>query len=190
MIKQIKKSIVNHLLSQNDWMKSTLINHKNKVISFNISDIDIVFIIQEDGQLCNINEYEKFDCVIKLTINDLINQLSDVKKANISIEGDMELAQEVTQVLKKIEWDIEEDLSKLIGDIPAIHTTRILKNIIKTSKKNVNSLTDSLIEFWEEENQILAKKKDVEVFQSEVDQIVEDTERLEARIKQIIKEKI
>ena len=45
------------------------------------------------------------------------------------------MANQVSQVLKKIEWDVEEDLSKYIGDLPAIHTTNILKKVVQTVKK-------------------------------------------------------
>ena len=102
----------------------------------------------------------------------------------------MELANQVAQVLKKIEWDIEEDLSKYIGDIPAIKTTKILKKVVTKGQKNIGHITGALLEYWQEENKILTKKRNVEIFNSEVDKIVEDTERLEARIKIMIKQGI
>tara|TARA_B100000795_G_C22643622_1_gene377476 strand:+ start:160 stop:735 length:576 start_codon:yes stop_codon:yes gene_type:complete len=185
---KIKKIILNHLLSQNDWMQSRLINHKNKVIVIEISEFKLILKIDENGLLQSLNESEEIDCIIKLTVNDLINQVINNNNGNISIEGDLELANEVSQVLKKIEWDFEEDLSRYIGDIPAIQTTKILKKIVASSKKNINNITGTLLEYWQEENKILTKKRNVEIFYSEVDKIVEDTERLEARIK-IMREK-
>ncbi len=188
MTNKIKKIILNHLLSQNDWMQSRLINHKNKVIVIEISEFKLILKIDENGLLQSLNESEEIDCIIKLTVNDLINQVINNNNGNISIEGDLELANEVSQVLKKIEWDFEEDLSRYIGDIPAIQTTKILKKIVASSKKNINNITGTLLEYWQEENKILTKKRNVEIFYSEVDKIVEDTERLEARIK-IMREK-
>ena len=179
---KIKKIIVNHLLSQNDWMQSKLFVHKNKTITISISDFETHFEIENNGQLKTSNKKKKVDCIIKLTINDFINQIINNKQGKISIEGDLELAKEVSEILKQIEWDIEEDLSKYIGDIPAIHTTRLIKKFLQTSKNNLNSLTGSIFEYWEEENKILAKKNHVSNFNSEVDQIVEDVDRLEAKI--------
>ena len=80
-------------------------------------------------------------------------------------------------------------MSKYIGDIPAIHATRFLKKVVNTSQKNINNLTGALIEYWQEENPVLAKKRSIEIFNEEVDKIVEDTERLEARMKTIIKKR-
>ena len=98
----------------------------------------------------------------------------------------MELANQVTQVLKNIKWDIEEDLSKYIGDIPAVHTTKFLKKVFNSSQRNMFNLTSSLIEYWQEESPILAKKRNVEIFNSKVDKIVEDVERIDVRFNTII----
>tara|TARA_B100000780_G_C21065673_1_gene428503 strand:+ start:200 stop:775 length:576 start_codon:yes stop_codon:yes gene_type:complete len=186
VINKIKKIIGNHLLSQNDWMQSDLINHKNKIVIIEISGFKTIFKVKEDGQVEMINDSKDYDCKIKLTINDLIGQLVNNKNGKINIEGDIELANKISQVLRKIEWDLEEDLAKYIGDIPAIHTTKALKKIKNTTKENIKTLTSSLIEYWQEENKILAKTRDVEMFNKKIDTIVEDTERVEARINNII----
>ncbi len=186
MINKIKKIIGNHLLSQNDWMQSDLINHKNKIVIIEISGFKTIFKVKGDGQVEMINDSKDYDCKIKLTVNDLIGQLVNNKNGKISIEGDIELANKISQVLRKIEWDLEEDLAKYIGDIPAIQTTKALKKIKNTTKENIKTLTSSLIEYWQEENKILAKTRDVEMFNKKIDTIVEDTERVEARINNII----
>lgn len=186
MINKIKKIIGNHLLSQNDWMQSDLINHKNKIVIIEISGFKTIFKVKEDGQVEMINDSKDYNCKIKLTVNDLIGQLVNNKNGKISIEGDIELANKISQVLRKIEWDLEEDLAKYIGDIPAIQTTKALKKIKNTTKENIKTLTSSLIEYWQEENKILAKTRDVEMFNKKIDTIVEDTERVEARINNII----
>ena len=186
MINKIKKIIGNHLLSQNDWMQSDLINHKNKIVIIEISGFKTIFKVKGDGQVEMINDSKDYDCKIKLTVNDLIGQLVNNKNGKISIEGDIELANKISQVLRKIEWDLEEDLAKYIGDIPAIRTTKALKKIKNTTKENIKTLTSSLIEYWQEENKILAKTRDVEMFNKKIDTIVEDIERVEARINNII----
>ena len=186
MINKIKKIIGNHLLSQNDWMQSDLINHKNKIVIIEISGFKTIFKVKADGQVEMINDGKNYDCKIKLTVNDLIGQLVNNKNGKINIEGDIELANKISQVLRKIEWDLEEDLAKYIGDIPAIRTTKALKKIKNTTKENIKTLTSSLIEYWQEENKILAKTRDVEMFNKKIDTIVEDTERVEARINNII----
>ena len=189
MIQKIKKIILDHLLSQNDWMQTKLIDHKDKVVVIEISGLKLILKIDEKGLLHSLNETKEFDCIIKLTVNDFINQLINKNNGNISIKGDLELANQVSQVLKRIEWDVEEDLSQYIGDIPATQATKVLKKIVTNSQKNISNISGALLEYWQEENKILTKKRDVGIFNSEVDKIVEDTERLEAKIKKIFKKR-
>ena len=90
-------------MSQNDWMQTKLVSHKDKIVVIEISGFKIIFKVESNGQLKLIDESKEFDCVIKLTINDFINQLVNKKNGKISVKGDLELANQVSQVLKKIE---------------------------------------------------------------------------------------
>ena len=80
MTQKIRKMILDHLLSQNDWMQSDLIDHRDKIIKIEISDLKLILKVDKNGLLNSLSESEKFDCIIKLSINDFINQL--IKKNN------------------------------------------------------------------------------------------------------------
>ena len=75
MTQKIRKMILDHLLSQNDWMQTKLIEHKNKVVVIEISGLKIILKIDENGLLHSLNKSEDIDCIIKLTVNDFINQI-------------------------------------------------------------------------------------------------------------------
>ena len=40
-------------------------------------------------------------------------------KPDVRIEGDVQLAAEVNWLVDNVRWDLEEDLSRVIGDAPA-----------------------------------------------------------------------
>ena len=97
MINKIKKIILDHLLSQNDWMQSKLIEHKSKILAIEISGYKVIFIVEENGQLRTINESEKIDCTIKLTINDFINQIVNNQNGKLAlVHGSKMFMQEST----------------------------------------------------------------------------------------------
>ncbi len=181
-MKLLKKTIVNHVLSQNDWMKTKLKGFEGKSIAINISNVIVNFIIKDGGQIFLIDNCDKPDSIIEMSFETLISQITNKKIADISIQGDIELAKEVTDVLKKIKWDIEEDLSQVIGDVPATELAKIGRKILKETKTNLISIGDTFKEYWQEENPILAKKRHIEKFLSEVDLIAEDVDRVEAKI--------
>jgi ubiquinone biosynthesis protein UbiJ len=41
------------------------------------------------------------------------------EKPTVHIEGDVQLAAEVNWLADHVRWDLEEDLARLLGDVPA-----------------------------------------------------------------------
>ena len=115
----IKQKLTNHLFQQNEWLKKDFAKHKSKSILFKVGPIHYALMINESG----IPEYkghlETYDAEIKLTISSAIELMRDNKKAHIEIKGDIDFATIISNALKDIEWDYEDDLSQIIGDIPA-----------------------------------------------------------------------
>jgi ubiquinone biosynthesis protein UbiJ len=64
------------------------------------------------------------DLIVRLTqtaLPDVVASVSRGEKPAVTIEGDVQLAAEVAWLVDHLRWDIEEDLSRLMGDVPA-HT--------------------------------------------------------------------
>lgn len=64
------------------------------------------------------------DLTVTLTETSLPAVLDKVARGDkpaVNIEGDVQLAAEVAWLVDNLRWDVEEDLSRLIGDAPA-HT--------------------------------------------------------------------
>lgn len=50
---------------------------------------------------------------------DVARRLMQGEKPSVHIEGDVQLAAEVNWLADHVRWDLEEDLSRLLGDVPA-----------------------------------------------------------------------
>lgn len=64
------------------------------------------------------------DLTISLTqtaLPQLLQTLARGDKPTVNIEGDVQLAAEVAWLADNLRWDLEEDLSRVLGDVPA-HT--------------------------------------------------------------------
>jgi len=88
-------------------------------------------------------------------------------------------------VILKARWDIEEDLSRVVGDIAAVEITNAGKAMLISSRKGLQNFGEAIIEYWQEEKKILTIKEEVERFNSEVDLLKEKFSQLEARTKKI-----
>jgi ubiquinone biosynthesis accessory factor UbiJ len=51
-------------------------------------------------------------------------------KPPIKIEGDVQLAAEVNWLVDHVRWDVEEDLSRILGDAPAHAVTSVAKQVV------------------------------------------------------------
>ena len=79
----------------------------------------------------------------------------------------------------------------MVGDIPAEKIAAIGKKTMAATKKKAINITEMLTEFWQEEKPVLAKKWQVEQFNTDVDTLRSDFTRLEknlAKLKQSIQE--
>jgi ubiquinone biosynthesis accessory factor UbiJ len=68
--------------------------------------------------------FEGFD--LRLTVTEespvsMASALARGDKPKVRIEGDVQLAAEINWLIDHVRWDAEEDLARLIGDVPA-HT--------------------------------------------------------------------
>lgn len=181
-MEKLRKIILNHVLSQNDWMSTRLKKFHNKTILIKISELSMYFSVNKKGLLEYIGQVKNPDASISMPIKSLINQILHKENKDITIKGDIDLAREVSEILKKIKWDVEEDLSKIIGDVAANRVGILGEKVFNESKKITISIAEAFKEYWEEEKPLIAKKNRVHQFLAEIDNISEDVERIEAKI--------
>ena len=187
MIEKIKAKLVNHLLNQNDWMQIKLKPYIGKIIELEIETLSLKFKVNNEGQLTVNDSEAQVDAYIQMTIKSLIQLITQKKKNGITVKGNLDLANDFSKVIEDLEWDMEEDLSRFIGDIPATEITKIGKKILSGTKNNVKNLAENFIEYWQEENKILSKNDDLEIFNNSVDRLEEDVDRVEAKMNNYIK---
>ena len=188
MIGKIKAKLINHLLSQNDWMQTKLKPYSEMIVELEIDTLSIKFIVSSEGQLVVADPEVSSDTYIHMTIKGLIQLITQKKKNEITVKGNLDLANDFSKVIEELEWDMEEDLSRFVGDIPATEITKISKKVFKHTKTNIKNLAENFIEYWQEENKILSKNDDLEIFNANVDELSEDVDRVEAKINNYIKE--
>jgi len=114
----------------------------------------------------------------------------EAAKKELRIEGDTALAADFAKVLQHMRWDYADDLSRVVGDIPAEKITAFAQKSASTAKQQITNLADMLAEYWQEEVPILAKKRQVDAFNTSVDTLVGDVERLEKRLEKLAKKHV
>jgi ubiquinone biosynthesis protein UbiJ len=184
MFKSISTRVLQHLIAQNSWANGILRPFAGKSVQFNIALINTSLVILENGSLAIAGDANIADARVTISPSLLLRLLAkdETARMQIDIEGDTHLAAELAKVLTNMHWDYEEDLSKVMGDVPAYKVGQFTRQAGKTIKDTGVNLASMLSEYWQEENPLIAKKRHVEQFNAEVDTLRADVERLEKRL--------
>jgi ubiquinone biosynthesis protein UbiJ len=106
---------------------------------------------------------------------------SVVQRGAVTIRGDAQLAQQFRELARLLRPDIEEDLSQLLGDVPAHHLGRLARLTAGWTRKAATTTLTNLAEYLGHERADLVPCNEGEQFLRGVDSVREDLERLEAR---------
>jgi len=102
--------------------------------------------------------------------------------AGVTIAGDAEVAASFEKLLRHARPEIEEELARLLGDLPAHYAARAARGALEWGRRAVDSLARNVGEYLTEEGRDLVPEAELEVFHSGVDRIREDVDRAEARL--------
>lgn len=189
MLKALSTRLLQHLISQNSWANNLLRTFAGKAVQFNVSFISASLVILENGNLAIAGETNIPDATVTIPPSILLRLLAKDENANrqIKIEGDTHLAAELAKVFANMRWDYEDDLSNLIGDIPANKIGTFARDAANSVKETSINLAEMLSEYWQEEMPLIAKKRNVEQFNSDVDTLRADVARFEKKLAKLTK---
>lgn len=178
---------LNHLLSQNSWAEEKLKPHAGKVVQLSLTPLVSVLAITGSGHFESAPAGALPDASITLAPSAVLRVLFDpAAAAAVSrIDGDAGLAGAVGNVLQGLRWDVEEDLSRVIGDIPAHQLTQGGQKIRQELGRQAWAVAGMLAEYWLEEEPLIAKRRHLEQFSHDVDTLRDDVERLAKRLEKL-----
>jgi ubiquinone biosynthesis protein UbiJ len=177
---------INFLLSQDPEMAHRLFQHQNKTLALELLPMrfQLYFRIMHDKVEVSKKCPEKIDTWIVGTPADFIASAC-TDKLSVRVSGDMEFAQTVQQVFQQFDLDIEECLSKMMGDSLAYGIGRIFRRTGEAKKEASARFGQNFKEYLEEESRWIVSKAEVENYCHEVDKMRDDVERLSQRIEMI-----
>jgi ubiquinone biosynthesis accessory factor UbiJ len=114
--------MLNHVLMQEAEAMSRIKRHSGKVLHAQWRSFSIRLLATPAGLLDLADENTNPDLRLEITQESPAELAKDAlagKTPPVKIEGDVQLAAEVGWLIEHVRWDIEEDLSRLIGDAPA-----------------------------------------------------------------------
>lgn len=187
MFKQLSTYVIQHLIAQNSWAAPILQPFASQSVLLDFVMLKTSLVVLENGSLAAAGVTNMPDATITIPPGLLLRLLArdESAKLQIKVDGDTQLATALAKVLSQIRWDYEDDFSKLVGDIPASKIGAFARHTARTAKDNAINLANMLSEYWQEENPMLAKKRHVDQFNAEVDNLRADVARMEKRLEKL-----
>ena len=133
--------LLNHVLMQEPEALGRLVRQKGRVAQVSWRTIQVKFVVTPAGLL----DLAATDAAPELTLSVTEESAFAVMQAAlrgdkpaVRIEGDVQLAAEVNWLVDHVRWDIEEDLSKIIGDAPAHAAGQAVRRIAQALRTFVS----------------------------------------------------
>ena len=104
-------------------------------------------------------------------------------ESDVEIDGDMRVAEKFSAILKEVDIDWEELLSKLVGDIIAHQAGQVVRSGSDWFTQSVEAMKLNTSEYLSEESKVTPAEAELEYYMDQVDDLRMDVDRIEARIK-------
>ena len=177
---------LNHLLARNAWALPRLRAHAGSILRFEVSTFALRFTIEPTGYFAaSTDPDDVVDVVVSVPLSALPALAMDSKGpalGKVRIEGNAELADSVSFVLRNLTWDLEEELAAHVGDIPAHRLGLTARGVWSTSQRAASGLVANIRDFLVEEHPTLTAHGLIVEHERAIRTLRDDIARIEKRI--------
>jgi ubiquinone biosynthesis protein UbiJ len=174
----------NHVLRATPVALERLRRHAGRTVGFALGPVEVAFTLQTTGELEPALPGAARDLDVRVS-PFLLPRLAageDAAFREIEMRGDMELAQEISFLMRNLRWDAEEDLARVVGDIAARRLVGGARAISRATREAGMRSARAAAEYWTEESPLIASRVKVATFIEDVARLGDDLERLDKRI--------
>ncbi|MEA3180368.1 MAG: ubiquinone biosynthesis accessory factor UbiJ [Gammaproteobacteria bacterium] len=105
-----------------------------------------------------------------------------LQRGDVRVDGDAELAQKFRELALLLRPDLEDELSLVVGDVPAHQLGRFARAAFGWTRKAAATTVRNAAEYLAHERRDLVPRSEAEQFLQGVDTLREDVDRLAVRI--------
>jgi ubiquinone biosynthesis accessory factor UbiJ len=195
MLYLILEKAINHLLTSDPDTVQRLRALSGKVVKISVTDWQMdCYCLLEQGNMRLVRDYSGLvDTTIRGKLTGLVRL--GLSKASgptlfdegIEVIGDADLGEKIRDILRRVDLDGEEYLSRWVGDVPAHELSWRIKHVVESGKGVLRKLRQNVCEFLQIEGQYLPTRSQVEHFYRQVAHLRDDVERAAQRLARLEK---
>jgi ubiquinone biosynthesis accessory factor UbiJ len=175
---------INHLLRAASWARDSLKPFVGRTARIEVVPLALALTVVESGEIMPASVGAAPAVTLRLTPGILLRLAARDESAwrEIEIAGDTDFAAAIHHVARNLRWDVEEDLSRVFGDIAAHRMAETGRTLRRWGEQAADNTARSFAEYWTEEQPLIAARHDLDAFGRAVDQLRDDAARLEKRV--------
>ena len=190
IIASVLERALNATLAMDPASVQLLAKLDGRVIAMNIESIDGSFYLlpHRERVTIEIDHDQNPDIVIKGGLLAYVRSATASVRGSanpdqlLEISGDAHSVAVLRDFLRSLQLDFEEQLSSLIGDMPARQAGNQIRSFAEWAEQVGQSIAVNTGEYLTEEKQLLVARPRIDRFLIAVDQLRNDTERLASRL--------
>ena len=184
---------VNRVLSDYPAARERLRAHQVKVIAVKVGPVKTVVRISSGGEFELVGDSgdESVGTVtdVSMTIPPSLLPALAARDpealSKIAFSGDSELAATLSDIARNVEWDIEADLSRLVGDVVAHRVVEAAQRAGSWRAEASQRLTANVAEYLIEERRAFISSRELEDLTRQNEVLRDDIARLDARLSKL-----
>lgn len=184
--------VLNTLLRREDWARERLARHAGKTVRFMVGGYSLSLSIQATGLVQPSEQAIVPDVTLTIPANRMAD-LPAVLRARdpsrltelLHVQGDAGLAQVVSDLARDLRWDIEEDLSRIVGDVAALRLMQAGSVLAAGAQTAAQRLAGNASEFLSEESGILVNRPAYEDWADHMQALGGRLDQLERRVAEL-----
>ncbi len=178
---------INRLTGAAPMSRERLARFAGKSALFRVGPLPVALTVQTTGEVLPAAAGAAPDLEVRMSPFLLPRLAAHDEAAYREVEttGDVEFAGEVAYLAKHLRWDVEEDLSKVVGDAAANRAMSTARAAAAWGKDATERVAAGAAEYFTEEDPLIASRVKVEDFIAGVSELRDAVERLEKRIERL-----
>jgi ubiquinone biosynthesis protein UbiJ len=173
----------NHLLAAAPWARAKLAPFAGRRARLVLGPLPLEFRIAPDGTFESLGTGEPaVEIVLPAGAALALLQGRDAMMRDAHITGAADFAEALGFVLRKLDWDAEEDLSRVVGDIAAHRLVKTAGNVAAAQAEAARRLAENVAEYLRYEQPAGVGKAALAAFAVEVGALRQAADALERRL--------
>lgn len=187
-LQNLVAAALGHLLARENWARERLRPHAGAIVRIEGGPLALVLCIDEHGLLVASDSGGDADVILSLPSDAPVRLLLDRQSffAGIRLAGSADIAEVLAFVFRNLRWDVEEDLARVVGDIPARRLSLLGDRVVRGVREGGQRLAANVAEYAAQESGIAVPAREVTQLVSDIDRLRDDLARLEKRVQRLL----